>query len=286
MYYQNVRGLKTKLSELRLSLAMSQYDVIVLTETWLDETVSDGELSFDGYQIHRCDRDFAATGKSQGGGVLICVRFGIDCEVLHPSNLLQTCEELWLSLSVKGVVDIVGAIYIPPAADVSVYEQFCASVETFMQRFPAKRLLCCGDFNLPGISWTNDCLGVNCVGANGVSRPFIECLSYLNLFQKNVTPNIYGTTLDLMLTNCDDLCCDIAACVLLKCDNYHPALECAYISDLENILITDELSFNFSMAEYDQIEAALCNISWDSLFFYYMHQKPSLSVHCCGLCCP
>ena len=45
MYYQNVRGLRTKHVDLRLSFVTlsSQYDVIVLTETWLDDTYNSAE---------------------------------------------------------------------------------------------------------------------------------------------------------------------------------------------------------------------------------------------------
>lgn len=35
VYYQNVRGIRTKTNELFLKLSACEYDIIVLTETWL-----------------------------------------------------------------------------------------------------------------------------------------------------------------------------------------------------------------------------------------------------------
>ena len=265
-YYQNVRGLKTKLSDFRLSLAMSQYDIIVLSETWLDATIADGELCFGGYNVYRCDRDPAATGKSRGGGVLVAVGQDYRCDVLSPSVRLDSCEMLWLAIRVGGAIDLVGAVYIPPASDATVYENFCLSVDDLCNRFPEARVFVYGDFNLPGVSWSNDDLGVSCVGVNVASRVFVDYLSYLNMYQVNLTPNVFGSILDLVVTNCDYLTCDIALNALINCDNYHPALECCCVPISGEILYTDEMTYNFTAANYDDILTGLCNIQWDSLF--------------------
>lgn len=44
IYYQNVRGLSTKLNVLLYSIAVTDYDVIVFTETWFNMNVGDLEL--------------------------------------------------------------------------------------------------------------------------------------------------------------------------------------------------------------------------------------------------
>jgi len=54
IFYQNVRGLKTKLVNLRCSFSMFNfYDVIILTDTWLTPDISDSELGFHGFQVIR-----------------------------------------------------------------------------------------------------------------------------------------------------------------------------------------------------------------------------------------
>ncbi|XP_038116906.1 uncharacterized protein LOC119769079 [Culex quinquefasciatus] len=45
IYYQNIRGMRTKTEKLRLALMSSDYDVVVLTETWLHGNILDSEFS-------------------------------------------------------------------------------------------------------------------------------------------------------------------------------------------------------------------------------------------------
>lgn len=56
-YYQNVRGLKTKLINIKNNISICEYDIIFLTETWLNDSVSDGELCDPNkYCVYRRDR--------------------------------------------------------------------------------------------------------------------------------------------------------------------------------------------------------------------------------------
>lgn len=43
VYYQNVRGLRTKLIDLRMAQSVSSviYDVIIVVETWLNDGIAD-----------------------------------------------------------------------------------------------------------------------------------------------------------------------------------------------------------------------------------------------------
>jgi len=72
IYYQNVRGLRTKLVNLRSFLPLFlSYDILILTETWLIPNIPDSELSLFGYQIFRLDRNIQNSPHSRGGGVFI-----------------------------------------------------------------------------------------------------------------------------------------------------------------------------------------------------------------------
>ena len=67
-YYQNCRGIKTKLEKLKINILNNDADVIALTETWLNSSVYNCEFNFDRF-IFRKDIDQKLTGKRQGGGV-------------------------------------------------------------------------------------------------------------------------------------------------------------------------------------------------------------------------
>jgi len=69
-YYQNVRGLRTKINVIKCSVSSFFYDYIILSETWLNEEFNDNELGFSQYNIFRCDRNINTSNLSRGGGVL------------------------------------------------------------------------------------------------------------------------------------------------------------------------------------------------------------------------
>lgn len=74
VYYQNVRGLRTKVNHLFLQSVDSAYDIICLTETFLNSNIQDSELFCSNYSVYRRDRATTASKKLDGGGVLLAVR--------------------------------------------------------------------------------------------------------------------------------------------------------------------------------------------------------------------
>lgn len=77
LYYQNCRGLRTKLNTLYNNIMAECYDLIILSETWLVPEIADGEFIDSRYIVHRYDKNRALSGKSDGGGILVAVRRGL-----------------------------------------------------------------------------------------------------------------------------------------------------------------------------------------------------------------
>lgn len=73
IYYQNCRGLRTKLNTLYMNILGNSYDIIVLAETWLIPTINDCEFIDQRYIVFRGDRDRNAIKRLDGGGVLVAV---------------------------------------------------------------------------------------------------------------------------------------------------------------------------------------------------------------------
>lgn len=73
-YYQNVRGLRTKLNTLRLNIYDLDFDYFFLTETWLYSDVNDNELGFHNLNIYRLDQNSNTSPYKRGGGVAFCVK--------------------------------------------------------------------------------------------------------------------------------------------------------------------------------------------------------------------
>ena len=95
--------------------------ILVLTETWLDDSCPPGFLNFNGYHHVRKDRSHEIKqkyGKSSGGGVAI----------IYPSNLkVQTRNEfnnssdetLWVSFVINRNKILLGALYRPNYLDLT-----------------------------------------------------------------------------------------------------------------------------------------------------------------------
>lgn len=89
-FYQNTRGLRTKIAHgLKNRISCTDYDVIALTETWLNDKINSNEI-FDGglYTVHRSDRTAATFVRPTnsnalnnenflGGGSLIAINKNI-----------------------------------------------------------------------------------------------------------------------------------------------------------------------------------------------------------------
>ena len=80
VYYQNVRGLRSKTFRLLTATSDAHYDLIALTETWLCNGICNSEI-FDLClcNVFRTDRSFEKTGLDLGGGVLLAVLNTIKC---------------------------------------------------------------------------------------------------------------------------------------------------------------------------------------------------------------
>ena len=103
-----------------------KYDIFILTETWLKESIRDSEFLLNGYNLFRCDRSPLTSTSKKGGGVLIVTRSIFNTrEITNPDNSL---EQTYVLLQFKKLDLIIGSIYIPPSSDEDIYEKFGRSI--------------------------------------------------------------------------------------------------------------------------------------------------------------
>ena len=87
----NARSLLPKISELKLIAKMTRATVISVTETWLDSSVTDQEISIDNYCVARKDQN------RNGGGVCTYIRNDVAFYIKNDISADQD-EILWLLL--------------------------------------------------------------------------------------------------------------------------------------------------------------------------------------------
>ena len=275
VYYQNVRGLRTKIDDFFLTVTECDYDVIVLTETWLDTNINSVQLFGNVFSVYRCDRNRQNSTKTRGGGVLIAVaRHLTSC--VDPTPVSSTLEQLWVKVKTP-VRDIsIGVIYLPPnrRADVVAIESHIHSIGSINSNLnPHDVSLLFGDYNQPDLVWSrlNDgTLSIDHRRSNTstASCALLDGFNLQNLTQMNYLTNINDHLLDLVLVNNEALCkLYEVSDTLVPLDQHHPALELNIDQTLPVQFedIPDAGSLDFRRADFDSLNVAISQIDWQFL---------------------
>ncbi|GJQ81223.1 hypothetical protein Trydic_g20442 [Trypoxylus dichotomus] len=84
------------------------YDIFVLSETWLVDSIFNGELFCYYHLVYRKDRDFSTGSGQRGGGVLITVHWNIpssfQSNVNHLINLVPSIDLLVCRCQLRAIV--------------------------------------------------------------------------------------------------------------------------------------------------------------------------------------
>ncbi|XP_035688766.1 uncharacterized protein LOC118424326 [Branchiostoma floridae] len=142
MGHLNICSLYNKLDQLRVLMTSNNIDVMTLSETHLDDTISDAELHIAGYYLYRLDRN------RSGGGVAIYVSEAFTHS--RRSDLQQPgLEALFCQINLPCTKPIIaGSVYRPPSAPVEFYTLLDNSLETLSLTSPNSELYLLGDFNV------------------------------------------------------------------------------------------------------------------------------------------
>lgn len=155
IYYQNAGGMRTKTNDFFLATASSDYDVIVLTETWLQKVVKNAELSSD-YNIYRCDRSDATSHLRRGGGTLIAVKKTITSVAVRLEDC-DSLEQVTVKLLLPTKTVYVCGIYLRPNSDSGRYIAHSNCVHEIVSKASNDdSVLLLGDYNLPRLIWSFD----------------------------------------------------------------------------------------------------------------------------------
>lgn len=272
IYYQNVRGLRTKTSDLKLGLSNCDYDVIVLTETWLRSDISDGELTAD-YSLFRCDRSESTSSFTRGGGVLVAVKSTLHCTEVTLSDCSQL-EQVVVCMKLPNRSLHIFGIYLRPNSDPASYSKHSTAVQFVSDQSSNNDVvLLLGDYNLPQLQWSLDEDLNGYLPANASSEQELvltESISSCGLVQLNSISNTNGRLLDLVFTNSpDDFEILRPVSPLLPIDPHHPPLElqvdmhsCVHAPvDAE----TESLDLDFRHCNFESLNAEFSMVNWEQL---------------------
>ena len=111
----NIRSLVRKIDDIRLFLSQSELNCLCLTESWLNNAISDEEISIPNYNLVRFDRG-KGQSKKGGGGLIAYIDTRYQFEHISEWDLCNDdMEVLWLKLSLQLTrPTYVGIVYRPP----------------------------------------------------------------------------------------------------------------------------------------------------------------------------
>ena len=114
IFHLNIRSLLYKLDQVKLMLMQANIDIMCITETWLNNNISNHELTIQGYKLVRKDRT-----TKRGGGIIAYIRNDIDYDEIDESKAGETqgpqIETLWIKINFKHTRPILLCImYNPP----------------------------------------------------------------------------------------------------------------------------------------------------------------------------
>ena len=193
-HYQNTRGLKTKLSNLRLSLEAAFYDVIILTEKWLDDSIPSSLFCDRKYTVYHCDRSSVNSTCSRGGGVLIT--FSAKLSSLHIEVSQCSLELLWIQIKLNSHSLFVGGVYLTPnlSPNTDTLDSLFNTIKLIQYRMKDRDLfVLSGDFNQPGLSWSQNKDYFAPLAVNPASSYFLDGLAEFNLRQLSGVANFFRT---------------------------------------------------------------------------------------------
>ena len=253
MAHLNFRSLLSKLDEVLLFIQRHNVDVMTLSETWLDETVTDLEVCPDGYNllIFRRDRN------RWGGGVAIVLSNHIRCRAC-PDISEGNVESLWIQLYPHTKRAVLLCFVHRSPSDYHFYDNFLVECEKGLLTY-CDRLVILGDFNS---------------NFSQVSSPQTKFLfSFMRQFQLHELvqspTRVTATTtsqLDLILTNIPGFFQNTVA-IPFGGSDHHIVLThfCARgISQSSEYRVIH--SRRYIKLDKDMLEEMLLDNSWDDIF--------------------
>ncbi|XP_055522500.1 uncharacterized protein LOC129716691 [Wyeomyia smithii] len=274
LFYQNVRGLRTKIDEFYLATNDCNFDVIVLTETGLDDRINSQQLFGDSFNVFRCDRSVHNRSKRSFGGVLIVVN------KRYPSALFNTShgnhlEQICVGTTICGLKIFLCAVYIPPdeSNDPAIIDAHIASVtELCSKRSANDTILVCGDFNQPRIVWSQDkAIHTSSSQFSAASAALIDGMDFLNLSQVNQQLNHLDRMLDLIFCPIEQTCVvDTCVAPLVPVDLHHPPLVISLPSESRMttpVSAADSMrTLNYRKINFTALTEFLQSFDWMTLY--------------------
>lgn len=152
-----MRSLNTGFEEMCSLLSDFDFDVLGVTETWLEPSIPSDSFEIPGYTLLRADRSNQAHHAlpSKGGGVAMYIRDIFQFQTFQLSDVDSGIEHLTVILKIRGGSVGLVVVYKPPCVNYTcltslLHASFIELASEVMS------VICLGDFNIDLLSSTNN----------------------------------------------------------------------------------------------------------------------------------
>ena len=252
--YSNIQSIQSKLYELNVQAVDLNPDIILLTETWCNQSVSDATLTIPNYHLEtELRRDREDTTNGVGGGLLVYAKTGLrilPSDKFKNNEFKQFCN---FTVQTKGDPLHIVLVYRPPGAGHNNTEQLCNILHS-----AGKNTVLIGDVNLPDINWLDGT-------ASSRGRRLLETVTEENMEQLVHFPtHVKGNTLDLVITNCSEKIISVVDEGRIGKSDH-----CTLLVEMEINVIRKKQGAkkpNWNKADIPGLKNYLRNIDWESKF--------------------
>lgn len=239
----NVRSLIPHFNDVKNTILLYDLDIIGLSETWLDNTVSNNIINIQGYDFLRFDR------LGRGGGVGVYIKSCFKYEIITTD---KNIEQIWLKVNVNSIIMAFGVVYRPQTF---YYLNFINKFETTLSTIIplVDDILCLGDFNI-------DLLDYN----HKATETIYDLLDGLGLKQVVNQPTRItdksASLIDYVLSSKEDLISEVVVKHLPEVSDHELILFTAkYKMATQNVKF--KTTRNFKKLNFNQFDADLRPIS-------------------------
>ena len=244
----NARSVVPKRFELSAYILANKFDVVAITETFLDNSVHDIHITPPGYTVFRKDRS------RHDGGVFLFLRKALNGS-LRP-DLDNDCKILWVSIPTKSSSLLFGIFYRWSSAPLSTLEALRSSVCSAVS--PNQSIVLCGDFNLPDIDWSTTSPSVR----TPATTMFCDIVSDCFLTQLVSTSTCRDNILDLVLTNVPSNVFSVAVCDNLPGTD-HDAVNFVIEAEVNAKNIPPRYLYDYSKIDQEHFATIFSRVPWD-----------------------
>ncbi len=201
------------------STSTSDYGIIVIPETWLDNSFCNSEFIDEQYDVFRKDKSESNIQKKTGGGVLIGVKKNnsLECTEIKYDEIANL-EAVCIKITRNNCNIYIYGVYVQYRMvddTLTFYEEHLRSIEALNKMVDIKdTIVICGDFNFGNrIKWIENDTGFDYIPVLGesserkteIARHFTNAMMDNGFFQMSSFANSSGNVLDLIYTNSPEL---------------------------------------------------------------------------------